>query len=116
MRKPTICIGKNKAADQLHSNLEADQCLCFIVQYLYFLNSKFSASSHLLSFYSSVCVEPVRKASWFSHINAADFSNVYNFFLSYILVKKNSKDIWDEEEVAEGAEYESAYDPRPQPE
>ncbi|KAK3606328.1 hypothetical protein CHS0354_041963 [Potamilus streckersoni] len=30
--------------------------------------------------------------------------------------QKNSKDIWDEEEVPEGAEYESTYDPRPQPE
>ena len=30
--------------------------------------------------------------------------------------KKNSKDIWDTEEVAEGAEFESTYDPRPQPE
>ena len=29
MRKPTICIGENKGADQLRSNCEADQCLCF---------------------------------------------------------------------------------------
>ena len=29
MRKPTICIGENKAADQLRSNREADQRLCF---------------------------------------------------------------------------------------
>ena len=29
MRKPTICIGENKGADQLHSNCEADQRLCF---------------------------------------------------------------------------------------
>ena len=28
MGKPTICIGKNKGADQLRSNCEADQCLC----------------------------------------------------------------------------------------
>ena len=27
--KPTICIGENKGADQLHSNCEADQRLCF---------------------------------------------------------------------------------------
>ncbi|KAL4230502.1 Protein pih1d3 [Mactra antiquata] len=31
-------------------------------------------------------------------------------------VKKNDKDIWDTEEVQEGAEFESVYDPRPQPE
>ena len=29
---------------------------------------------------------------------------------------KNSKDIWVEEEVPEGAEFDSVYDPRPQPE
>ena len=29
MRKPTICIGENKGADQLRSNCEADQRLCF---------------------------------------------------------------------------------------
>ena len=29
MGKPTICIDENKGADQLCSNCEADQCLCF---------------------------------------------------------------------------------------
>ena len=29
MGKPAICIGENKSADQLRSNCEADQCLCF---------------------------------------------------------------------------------------
>ena len=29
MGKPTICIGKNKGADQLCSNCKADQRLCF---------------------------------------------------------------------------------------
>ena len=29
MGKPTICIGKNKGADQLRGNSEADQRLCF---------------------------------------------------------------------------------------
>ena len=29
MGKPTICIGENKGADQLRSNCEADQHLCF---------------------------------------------------------------------------------------
>ena len=27
--KPAFCICKNKEADQLRGNLEADQCLCF---------------------------------------------------------------------------------------
>ena len=30
MRKPAICICENKDADQLPSNREADQCLCFL--------------------------------------------------------------------------------------
>ena len=29
MGKPTMCIGENKGADQLRSNCEADQHLCF---------------------------------------------------------------------------------------
>ena len=29
VRKPTICIGDNKGADQLRGNREADQHLCF---------------------------------------------------------------------------------------
>ena len=29
MREPTICMGENKGADQLCSNCEADQHLCF---------------------------------------------------------------------------------------
>ena len=51
MRKPTFRTGEGKGADQLHSNYEADQAFVFaawIVQFLYFLNPKFLASSHLL--------------------------------------------------------------------
>ena len=29
MRKPDFCLCENKGADQLRSNCEADQCLCF---------------------------------------------------------------------------------------
>ena len=29
MGKPTICLSENKGADQLRSNCEADQRLCF---------------------------------------------------------------------------------------
>ena len=29
MRKPDFCLCENKGADQLHSNCEADQHLCF---------------------------------------------------------------------------------------
>ena len=44
MRKPTMCIDKNKDADQLRGNREADQRLCF----RFFLNLKFQASSLFL--------------------------------------------------------------------
>ena len=64
MRKPAFCICENKDADQVRSNLEADQCLSF--HYTdrtipLFLNPKFQASSHLLWLYSLVCDGPGRK-------------------------------------------------------
>ncbi|XP_034558904.1 protein PIH1D3 [Notolabrus celidotus] len=36
--------------------------------------------------------------------------------VSSAYIKKNSKDIWSEEEVAEGSQYDDLTDPRPQPE
>ena len=51
MRKPLFYICENKGADQLRGNHTADQHLCFttyIAQSLYFLSTKFQASSHLL--------------------------------------------------------------------
>ena len=64
MRKPAFCISENKDADQLRGNREADQRLCFRYtdsKSLYFLNSKFQASNHLLWLCSPVCVGPGRK-------------------------------------------------------
>ena len=65
-KKWLFCICKNKDADQLRGNREADQRLCFefatlIVQSLYFLNLKFQASSHLVCLNSLVWVGPGRK-------------------------------------------------------
>ena len=55
MGKPTICIGENKGADQLRSNHEADQRLCFRYSdntipslLIVLLTPKFQASSLLL--------------------------------------------------------------------
>ena len=60
MGKPTICIGESKDADQLRGNRE--------VQFLFYLNPKFQASSSFLCLYRPVCVGPVRKPHcWFSH-------------------------------------------------
>ena len=79
MGKPTICIGENKGADQLRSKLiGAFVFATQIVQFLFYLNPKFQASSHLLCLYGSVCVEPVRKPHcWFSH----EAAHLYRWFL-----------------------------------
>ena len=64
MRKPVFGICENKDADQLRGYREADRAFVFatyIVQSLYFLNTKFHASSHLMWLYSPVCVGPGRK-------------------------------------------------------
>ena len=64
MGKPTICIGENKDADQLRGNREADHAFVFatrIVQFLFYLNPKFQASSSILCLYRPVCVGPGRK-------------------------------------------------------
>ena len=55
VRKPTICMGENKDADQLRGNREADQRLCFrytdstrIVHFLLYLYPNFQDSGFLL--------------------------------------------------------------------
>ena len=37
-------------------------------------------------------------------------------FIADVVEKKETKDIWDEEEIADGAEYDDIYDTRQQPE
>ena len=58
---------KNKGADQLRSDSEADQHLYFvfatqIVQFSLYLYPKFEYSSFLLCVYRPVCVRPGRKS------------------------------------------------------
>ena len=70
MGKPTICIDKNKDADQLRGNREISAFVFAtrIVQFLFYLNPKFQAASSFLCLYRPVCVGPVRKPHcWFSH-------------------------------------------------
>ena len=72
MGKPTICIGENKGADQLRGVtaklINAFVFATRIVQFLFYLNPKFQASSSFLCLYRSVCVGSVRKPHcWFSH-------------------------------------------------
>ena len=71
MRKPVFRMCENKGADQLRDNLAAVQRLCFryidsaftllptyeiSVHSLYFLHMKLPVSSHILLWYSPVCV------------------------------------------------------------
>ena len=61
MRKPYFCLCENKDADQLHSNCEADQRLCFRYTdstFFFFLHRKFQASRLLLRLYRPVCIRP----------------------------------------------------------
>ena len=60
MRKPDFCLCENKGADQLRGNREA-VFATRIVQFLFYLNPKFQASSSFLSLYRPVCVGPGRK-------------------------------------------------------
>ena len=71
MGKPTICIGKTKAQISFAVTAKLISAFVFstrIVQFLFYLNPKFQASSSFLCLYRSVCVGPVRKPHcWFSH-------------------------------------------------
>ena len=67
-RKQTICICENKA--QISACVFATRMVLF----LYFLNPKFPAYSHLLCSYSSVCVEHVRKQHCYFFHDAAQVS------------------------------------------
>ena len=70
--KPTICLGENKDADQLRSNCEADERLCFryMDNTIYLLSkSKISSlqpSSVLV--HSSVCVRRFGTARFVSDL------------------------------------------------
>ena len=65
MRKPFFCIGENKDADQLRGYtaklISAFAFATRTVQFLYFLNLNFQASSHRVWLYSPVCVGPGQK-------------------------------------------------------
>ena len=84
----TKILHKRKQMCRLALQFSAFVFTTGIVQFLYFLNRKFPASSHLLCLYSLVCVRPVQGPHcWLSH-EAAHFSraqsdiqvasNIYN--------------------------------------
>ena len=89
MGKPTICIGESKGGDQLRGNSEADQRLWFRYtdSTLYFLNTKFHASSCFLLLHRSVYVGPVRKPHcWFSHEVAQMFSSQNDLLVMIVII------------------------------
>ena len=62
--EPAFCNCENKEADQLRGNSRLISAFVFatlIAQSLYFLNTKFHTSSHIVWSYSLVCVGPGRK-------------------------------------------------------
>ena len=71
MRKRDYCLCENKAQISFAVTAKLISAFVFatrIVQFLFFSNPKFQASSHLLCLYSSVCVRPGPKPHcWFSH-------------------------------------------------
>ena len=71
MGKPTICIAKTKTQISFAVTAKLISAFVFatqIVQFLFYLNPKFQASSSFLNLYRSVCVGPVWKPHcWFSH-------------------------------------------------
>ena len=87
MGKPTICLGENKGADQLRSNCEADQRLCF----------RYSDSavplllkSEISSFYLfSVTVQVGLCRTW-SETTLLVFPRDGSYVLSCIFAKNNS--------------------------
>ena len=79
MGKPTICIGENKDFAVTAKLISAFVFATRIVQFLFYLNPKFQASSSFLCLYRSVCVGPVRKPHcWFFHETARIFACVHN--------------------------------------
>ena len=65
-----ICLCENKGADQLRSNCEADQHICFHCRdsTITLLSKSKISSLQPSSLYSSVCAGPVKKTHcWLSH-------------------------------------------------
>ena len=69
MRKPDFHLCENKDADQLCSNYKADQrlCYCYTDSIIYFLNTKFQASSLFSVAVSDLIGNPKDR---FSHVAA----------------------------------------------
>ena len=86
IRKSTICICENKGADQLRSNCEADQHLCFryrdsAIPFLLKSQTNFMLLACFCNLYRLVCVRPGLKPKllFYSHKgsnNSAEASGI----------------------------------------
>ena len=102
VRKPTICICENKDADQLHGYFSAKLISAFvfatwIVQYIFFQNTKFQASSHIQWLYSLVCVRPCQNPNcWCSHAGAQNFEvEMTSLFCTRVFYWEDTKETMD---------------------
>ena len=90
MGKPTICIGENKDTKLISAFVFATP----VVQFLFYLNPKFQASSSFLLLCRLVCVRPVRKPHcWFSHEMAQillSFVKAFKFSILLLVVTGSS--------------------------
>ena len=92
MGKPIICLGENKGADQL-CGITANLISAFvfatrILQFLFYVNPKFQASSSFLCLYRPVCVGPVRKPHcWFSHEAAHNLALISFMCSEYVILR-----------------------------
>ena len=68
----------------------------WIVHFLYFLNSKYTASSHLLCMYSLVYFGPARKLHcWFSCVAAhLSYSSLIKSFAAFLYKTQNLRRNW----------------------
>ena len=94
MRKPSFSICENKGTDQLRSNLEADQHLCFhYTDSTVPLLSKSEISSHLLRLHSRFVSDLEILTSIKGHNSVANLRNLslYNRNLDIINVNVYTK-------------------------
>ena len=95
-KNPTFCIyAKTKTQISLTAKLiSAFVFATWIVQYLFFLNTKFQASSHLQQLYSLVCVRPGQNPScWFSYAGAQIILKLSKIRETFIHVRRKGTSI-----------------------
>ena len=95
MGKPTVCIGETKTQISFAVTAKLISAFVFasrIVQFLFYLNPKFQASSSFLCLYRLACVGPVRKPHCcFFHEAAQILYMQFNCIFMYLIVCLHDK-------------------------